>query len=178
LAILAAIAIPALTGYIDKANEKQYIAKLRTTKMAMQTLLDENYADGWDLSVESPDKMLRESPTPRASSPYRSIEVNWKSGDNVELKAAWKALTDSDDWINGGVGQSAGIVQVIIDENTFQIVAAAMMILDKNGIPEGLAVWNINVSPTSVQSSHLIVPDVNYGYEYLTADEFAQRTSS
>ena len=43
LAILAALLIPALTGYIDKAKEKSITAETRQTVMAAQTLLDEAY---------------------------------------------------------------------------------------------------------------------------------------
>ncbi len=46
LAILAALLIPALTGYIDKAKEKQVIAETRQAVMAAQTLADELYAKG------------------------------------------------------------------------------------------------------------------------------------
>ena len=43
LAILAALLIPALTGYIDKAKQKQIIAETRQCVMAAQTLADETY---------------------------------------------------------------------------------------------------------------------------------------
>lgn len=44
IAILAAMLIPALTGYIDKAKEKDIIAETRSAVMATQTLVDEAYA--------------------------------------------------------------------------------------------------------------------------------------
>lgn len=44
LAILAALLIPTLTGYIDKAKEKDVIAQTRQAVMATQTLVDEAYA--------------------------------------------------------------------------------------------------------------------------------------
>ena len=44
LAILAALLIPALTCYIDKAKEKTLIAETRQVVMATQTLVDEAYA--------------------------------------------------------------------------------------------------------------------------------------
>ena len=44
LAILAALLVPTLTGYIDKAKEKQIIAETRQIVMAAQTILDEKYA--------------------------------------------------------------------------------------------------------------------------------------
>ena len=44
LAILAALLIPTLTGYIDRAKEKNVIAETRQCVMAAQTLADEAYA--------------------------------------------------------------------------------------------------------------------------------------
>ena len=43
LAILAALLIPALTKYIDKANEKKIVAETRMVVMAAQTLTSEDY---------------------------------------------------------------------------------------------------------------------------------------
>ena len=44
LAILAALLIPARTGYINRAKEKQIVAETRQCVMAAQTLADEYYA--------------------------------------------------------------------------------------------------------------------------------------
>lgn len=44
LAILAAMLVPALTGYIDKANSQKVIATTRQVVMAAQTELSEEYA--------------------------------------------------------------------------------------------------------------------------------------
>lgn len=46
LAILAAAMIPALTGYIDKANEKTAISEARNVVTAAQTIASEKYALG------------------------------------------------------------------------------------------------------------------------------------
>ena len=46
LAILAAMLVPALTGYIDKANEKKVIATARQYYVAAQTVVSEAYANG------------------------------------------------------------------------------------------------------------------------------------
>ncbi len=43
IAILAALLIPALTGYINKAKEKTIVAETRQCVMAAQTLVDEAY---------------------------------------------------------------------------------------------------------------------------------------
>jgi type II secretory pathway pseudopilin PulG len=46
LGILLAISIPALTGYIAKAQDEQYIAMAHDTAVAMRAVLNEHYADG------------------------------------------------------------------------------------------------------------------------------------
>lgn len=45
LAILAAILIPSLVGYIDKANEKASIANCRSFVLAAQTIGSETYGE-------------------------------------------------------------------------------------------------------------------------------------
>jgi prepilin-type N-terminal cleavage/methylation domain-containing protein len=45
IAILAAIGVPALTGYIDKAKDKQYIADARDSRVAVRAAIDEIYAE-------------------------------------------------------------------------------------------------------------------------------------
>lgn len=52
LAILAAMLVPALTGYIDKAKEKTIIAETRQVVMAAQTLADEKYAENKGATIE------------------------------------------------------------------------------------------------------------------------------
>lgn len=51
LAILAAILIPSLVGYIDKANEKASIATCRSFVMAAQTIGSETYGEHGSLST-------------------------------------------------------------------------------------------------------------------------------
>jgi prepilin-type N-terminal cleavage/methylation domain-containing protein len=46
LGILAAIAAPALTGYIAKSQDQQYIAMARDHTVAVHSVIDELYADG------------------------------------------------------------------------------------------------------------------------------------
>jgi prepilin-type N-terminal cleavage/methylation domain-containing protein len=53
IAILAAIGVPALTGYIDKAHDKQYIAMARDHYIAMHTVIDDAYANGQFSSTAS-----------------------------------------------------------------------------------------------------------------------------
>ncbi len=46
LASLAALLIPALTGYIDKANKAKVVAETRSVAMAAQTIISETYGQG------------------------------------------------------------------------------------------------------------------------------------
>ena len=50
-AILAALLIPALTKYIDKAKEKSITAETRQAVMAAQTLVDEKWADDQNATI-------------------------------------------------------------------------------------------------------------------------------
>ena len=50
LAILAAMLVPALTGYIDKANEKKTLATARQYYVAAQTVVSEAYANGDEIN--------------------------------------------------------------------------------------------------------------------------------
>lgn len=50
LAILAAMLVPALTGYIDKANEKKVVAAARQYEIAAQTVVSDAYASNIDIT--------------------------------------------------------------------------------------------------------------------------------
>lgn len=53
LAILATLLVPALTGYIDKANKEKVVSETRMVVMAVQTVASEAYGQigaGKDLS--------------------------------------------------------------------------------------------------------------------------------
>jgi prepilin-type N-terminal cleavage/methylation domain len=51
LAILAAILIPSMVGYIDKANKKTAVVEARSCVMAAQTICSENYKAGTTLAL-------------------------------------------------------------------------------------------------------------------------------
>lgn len=51
IAILAAMLIPALTGYINKAKEKSITSETRQAVMAAQTLVDEKYATNQETQI-------------------------------------------------------------------------------------------------------------------------------
>lgn len=84
LAILAAVLIPSLTGYIDKANEKASISNARNFVVAAQTIVSETYGEQgttWSSALTGSDggvttvgkmKTLAESP----SSSYATVTVS------------------------------------------------------------------------------------------------------
>ena len=51
IAILAAMLIPAMTGYINKAKEKSITSETRQAVMAAQTLVDEKYATNQETKI-------------------------------------------------------------------------------------------------------------------------------
>ena len=58
LAILAAILVPALLGYIDEARNKQYVLEARNIYMASQAVADEAYASNTFTKEDSTIKDL------------------------------------------------------------------------------------------------------------------------
>lgn len=54
LAILAALLVPALTGYIDKAKEKKIVSETRMVVMAVQTVASETYGSLNNLDDDDP----------------------------------------------------------------------------------------------------------------------------
>ena len=52
LAILAAIMIPAMTGWIDKANQRAVLVEARTALLAAQTLASESYGVDGEAKVD------------------------------------------------------------------------------------------------------------------------------
>jgi prepilin-type N-terminal cleavage/methylation domain-containing protein len=64
LGILLAIALPALTGYISKAQWIEVEAENRTQKTAIQTMLQEQYVKGGMIAATSPGYFQKGSATP------------------------------------------------------------------------------------------------------------------
>ena len=71
LAILAALLVPALTGYIDKANEKKVIADARSLMIAQQTIESDIYAAG-GYTAQSNVEVLTDAQTLSEVSGYTS----------------------------------------------------------------------------------------------------------
>lgn len=85
LAILAAIMIPALTGWIDKAKEKQVMLDARNFEMAAQAALYQDYADEGKTA-----KTPSYSPT---GTDKISTYINNVIGDTAKVKIDSVAIT-------------------------------------------------------------------------------------
>ena len=99
LAIMAALLVPALTGYIDKANQEKVIAECRSVVMAAQTTASEYYGLNKGLTDKNKDtdnaktalaqiQTLAEVPTTKgdgdAVTPnwYYTITIGTANGEN------------------------------------------------------------------------------------------------
>lgn len=99
LAILAAMLVPALTGYIDKANEKKYVAEARSAVVAAQTIASDYYS-----TRKSTDKAVQQYLIDNESDILKlaeltdkgditTIEVNSTNGSITKL--VWKSSSSS-----------------------------------------------------------------------------------
>ena len=97
IAILAAITIPALLKYIDKAKDKQLVINARTAYLAAETAASEAYAA--NIAVPSDKKFtFNKSSAVDATKPITKVMVNAKdltgldSGYSctVEVDSKWK----------------------------------------------------------------------------------------
>ena len=61
LAILAAMLVPALTGYIDKANKEKIVAETRQAVMAAQATVSDDYANNKKVVTNGLDGSSTES---------------------------------------------------------------------------------------------------------------------
>lgn len=58
LAILAAIVIPSMVGWIDKAKQKSAVVEGRSMLLAAQTIASENYINDKEATVLTPEQVL------------------------------------------------------------------------------------------------------------------------
>ena len=83
LAILAAMLVPALTGYIDKANEKKVMAAARQYGVAAQSVVSDAYATN-DIVNEL---TIYDNQTTK-------VTLTSGSGDVTKLAASFKSLAE------------------------------------------------------------------------------------
>jgi Tfp pilus assembly protein PilE len=194
LAILAAIAIPALTGYIDKANKKAAIAAARTNITALQTLLSEEYAAGSDWLTaesgsgrdESSDSFLMHRVAglqPQNADGTITIALSPGSGhqDKTGYFAEWESLTGyiySDTYAANPMNGDCQF-QALVDPATYQIKGFGMIMI-KGEAPEYYVTWNLDESAisTSTVAEYYITKSDNSGYQVFTPAEFGALLSA
>lgn len=94
LAILAAMLVPALTGYIDKANEKKIVAEARSAVIAAQTIASDDYAAGKITSD------ITESSSYWTTDKLNEVKVlaELKKGTITKIKISSKGVVESLTW--------------------------------------------------------------------------------
>lgn len=100
LALLAALLVPALTGYIDKARKSQVIAETRMITMAVQTKMSEYYA-----SSEWNGYRVDNGPS---SVDVDKYYVAYKSGSNTNKVKRFSEITSLAEVTALGNGDSFG----------------------------------------------------------------------
>lgn len=80
LAILAAILVPALTGYIDKANDKAAVTEARSVVVACQTVGSEAYASKIKFGGSSAKTFLTEAGGKYYKEAFELAEVSTDEG--------------------------------------------------------------------------------------------------
>lgn len=87
LAVLAALLIPALTGYIDKANEAKVLAEARTVLTAAQATVSEAYAKE---QLVSSDGVIYDKPAKKAANDMAKQIWELSEFDSNNKKITWR----------------------------------------------------------------------------------------
>ena len=107
LAILAAMLVPALTGYIDKANNEKIIATTRQVVMAAQTEISEKYASNTlkasIITIEK-DKGANDKEEAAGGVPG-TTECVVKGADIVKLAEVGEVGTDNNYKLKNGISK-------------------------------------------------------------------------
>lgn len=98
LAILAAMLVPALTGYIDKANEKKAVAAARQYAIAAQSVVSDAYASNdvvTKIENNGTTTTVTVDPTTNAAALAKAYDelAEMKSGDKAEFTFTKEKMT-------------------------------------------------------------------------------------
>jgi prepilin-type N-terminal cleavage/methylation domain-containing protein len=112
LAILMAIAVPSLTGYIDKARNNGLIAQGTSAKTAVQTIISEAHSNGGVYTLND-GTILKFTPANWGTTPS-GFDSDGKTGNaGVTLTKAVIELTGNANYSEvSGVGVASGGTQV------------------------------------------------------------------
>lgn len=87
LAVLAALLVPTLTGYIDKVNEAKVLAEARTVLTAAQTTVSEAYAKE---QLVSSDGVIYDKPADKAANDMAKQIWELSELDPNNKKITWR----------------------------------------------------------------------------------------
>lgn len=135
LAILAALLIPALTGYIDKANEKKIVATTRQVVMAAQAEVSEAYGKASGAKLVGGDKVnvMASSQAVDGINPVEIgvlAELVTKSDDTNPTYTPKSGITATVSWNDAGhvtevvVGQSGRVCTYTETSGDYSVTAA------------------------------------------------------
>ena len=101
LGILAALLVPALTGYIDKARKQSVVAETRQVVVATQTLISEAYGKTSTYTPYANATTLDEDTVPKLSEVKNLAEVTKYSSANIKITTDAKGNLLTLEWSNG-----------------------------------------------------------------------------
>jgi type II secretory pathway pseudopilin PulG len=188
IAVLSAIGIPSLSGYIDQANHKQYISDARNKSIAVRSALLEIYATGG--LDENGESILNEYSKAIGDKPsYNVWSIESSDGDAFSVYRRAAALMgttypekpnfyfDDSRWIYYQVGSenstrwnADGFIYLLFPEgHDTGRKENAILVTYKLKRVEGLIRWTNNADIDSTLDS--MVYDANAGYEvYILED--------
>ena len=120
LGVLAALLVPALTGYIEKSRKNAVIADTRAITQAAQTELSMAYATDDFQSLKSKDKFIFASKTGTTSFGYDATDITKKAKEYYEDIVTLSEVSSLKDGKNGRfqvIADRSGVVQAVVYSN-------------------------------------------------------------
>ena len=96
LAGLAALLVPSLTGYIDKAVEKRIMLQARSLMTAAQATIDEAYAKGQLVYNAAADAYVPSSPAVKQAMIKQILDLSEMSEDDCEWRFSITVPSNTD----------------------------------------------------------------------------------
>ncbi len=157
LATLAALLVPSLTGYIDKARQNAVIAKARTVLVASQAVVTEAYADG-KLVLDTSGELYM-PPDPKSAIAHTMAKEIMALAEITEDECEWRIYIVSP--IEEEYAALATILQLDYCDKSYRVTYRAVQTEYE---PAG---WGQPVPGDSLEE-----PDGLNGEPFLTSDAY------
>ncbi len=144
LAILAAILVPALLGWIDEAKKKQYVLEARNVYIAAQAIADEVYAKGKYETLAVADLQDADGSFGRIETMADLTNVNITSVGLAGAANSDGTVDENDHDAFTIIGMSisfqsnkdgAGTVYAVLDGDTWEVSEEALTYTPTTGAP-------------------------------------------